>query len=127
MMELKEGMYARTNAGIKEIIYYEYDDGYENGHKIHFKGDKYAMWYTEEELPKVSYNIAELLEVGDYVNGHQVYEVDRVCCRITLNGGDIGSEAFRLTYLRPALGNNMGIKSIVTKEQFESMSYEVSK
>ena len=58
------------------------------------------------------------------MNGHQVYEVDRECCRITLNGGDIGDE-FRLTYLRPALGKNMGIKSIVTKEQFESMKYEV--
>jgi len=64
------------------------------------------------------------LEVGDYVNGHQVYEVDRECYRITLNGGDYG-EAFRLTYLRPALGENMGIKSIVTKEQFESMQYKV--
>lgn len=44
-----------------------------------------------------SHDIIDLIEVGDYVNGHQVYEVDRECNRITLNGGDNGEE-FRLTY-----------------------------
>ncbi len=71
-----------------------------------------------------SFNIIDLIEVGDYVNGFQVYDIDRECCRITLNGGEYGDE-FRLTYLRPALGKNMGIKSIVTKEQFKQMEYIV--
>ena len=73
---------------------------------------------------KSSYNLIDLIEVGDYVNGYKVYEADKVCHRITLNGSDDGNE-FRLTYLRPALGKNMGIKSIVTKEQFDSMKYVV--
>lgn len=115
MMELKEGMYARTNAGIKEIIYYEYDDGYENGHKIHFKGDKYAMWYTEEELPKVSYNIAELLEVGDFLDNHYIDEIeDRTI--YFLDGWFIDFDDVEDL-----------VTTICTKEQFESMSYEVSK
>ena len=73
---------------------------------------------------EASHNIIDLIEEGDYVNGYKVYEVDKVCHRITLNGSDNGNE-FRLTYLRPSLGKNMGIKSIVTKEQFDSMKYEV--
>ena len=110
-MELKEGMYVRTKKG--KIYKFESDNSMaKNGAK------KYMV--------NCSYNIIDLIEEGDYVNGHQVYEVDRECCRITLNGGSYGDE-FRLTYLRPALGENMGIKSIVTKEQFESISYKVNK
>lgn len=95
-----------------------------------FKGDlidiqyKYSDHAIENQDVVASYNIIDLIKVGDYVNGYKVYEADKVCHRITLNGSDDGNE-FRLTYLRPALGKNMGIKSIITKEQFDSMKYVV--
>ena len=133
MMELKEGMYVRTKQGYI-AKFKKYDEIF---NILRFETPIFLRsWmpcdYMQKDrfmnryFSKASYNIIDLIEVGDYVNGHQVYEVDRVCCRITLNGGDIGSEAFRLTYLRPALGKNMGIKSIVTKEQFSSMEYKVN-
>lgn len=112
-MELKEGMFARTNAGIKEIIYYEYDDGYENGHKIHFKGDEYAIWHTEEELPKANYNIAELLEVGDFLDNHCIVKImDRT---FFLNDGWFISfdDVEDL------------VSQVTTKEQFESIGYKI--
>ena len=130
-MKLEVGMFARIDGKIGKVIqictceqceargYYEPIIEYAHGER------DYVSVYWKDNL-KASHNIIDLIEVGDYVNGHQVYEVDRECCRITLNGGDYGDE-FRLTYLRPALGKNMGIKSIVTKEQFKSISYEVSK
>ena len=119
-MELEKGMYARTENGIKEILEYEYDDEYENGHKIHFKGDKYGMLYTEEELPKASHNIIDLIEVGDYVNGKQVI-------RINTDYIFDYSEEILLIYFseNDYIYSKTDIKSIVTKEQFGSMSYKV--
>ena len=119
--ELKEGMYIRTLLG---NIYKIQDEEFEIKQSA-FTGDILYKKNNEfETITKASYNIIDLIEEGDYVNGYKVYEVDKVCHRITLNGSDDGNE-FRLTYLRPSLGKNMGIKSIVTKEQFDSMKYEV--
>ncbi len=127
MKELEVGMWAYSKTcrdyGIGKIV-----NVTENGQG--FKGDlidiqyKYSEHAIENQDVVASYNIIDLIEVGDYVNGYKVYEADKVCHRITLNGSDDGNE-FRLTYLRPALGKNMGIKSIITKEQFDSMKYVV--
>ena len=67
-----------------------------------------------EEIVKVSHNLIDLIEVGDYVNGGQVREKTKDYIRIS--GGN-----FIFEYLE----NEKDIKSIVTKEQFESMSYKV--
>lgn len=141
-MKFEVGMYVRTKKGIAKYlglgINILKDDGsnsYNHWKSRHIfdnyifdeeYGDTLTTLDNIDEIiiGKPSYNIIDLIEVGDYVNGYKVFEVDRECCRITLNGGDIGNE-FRLTYLRPTLGKNMGIKSIVTKEQFESMQYKV--
>lgn len=119
-MELKEGMYVRLQEFDYTIIakIVELDKEYDG-----FKAEN-DMYYINQNILKSSDNPIDLIEVGDYVNGYKVYEADKVCHRITLNGSDDGNE-FRLTYLRPALGKNMGIKSIVTKEQFDSMKYVV--
>lgn len=112
-MEIREGMFARTNAGIKEIVYYEYNDEYENGHKIHFKGDDHAMWHTEEELPKVNYSIAELLEVGDFLDNHCIDEIEDRTIYL-LDGWFISFDDVEDL-----------VRSIVTKEQFESIGYKI--
>ena len=65
---------------------------------------------TEKYLIKASYNIIDILEVGDYVNNERVEEIWK---EIVL----VGQEC------RPISFNN--IKSIVTKEQFESMKYSL--
>jgi hypothetical protein len=63
---------------------------------------------------KPSFNIKDLIEVGDYVNGREVIDIKMKCdetikCLIT-KGYDITNEM---------------IKSIVTKEQFKSSEYVV--
>ena len=68
---------------------------------------------TENDSVKASHNIIDLIEVGDYVNGGQVRE--KVEDYIRISGGN-----FMFQYLK-----ENEIKSIVTKEQFESMSYKI--
>ena len=65
---------------------------------------------------KFSYNIIDILEVGDYVNGSPIClfktdEKDRIWIYTDSN--------YKYGYLENE------IKSIVTKEQFEQMAYKV--
>lgn len=64
---------------------------------------------------KSSPNIIDLIEVGDYVNGMQV---TRICF------DEDGERILNLSNCILELMND-DIKSIVTKEQFESMEYKV--
>ena len=73
-----------------------------------------------DDILKTSYNPIDLIEVGDYVNGYLVTDVYR----------PDGNEVFRIEIERDTLRGHIidkssQIKSIVTKEQFENMTYEV--
>lgn len=133
MNKLEVGMYARTNEGIKEIIDYEYDDEIENGHRIHFKGDRYGIMYTEEELPKCSWNIKKLIEEGDFVevridgifiNCFMVDKFEDEDGNIELGIGCYEDGLLNtISEYRPL--NTLEILGIVTKEQFKSMEYRL--
>jgi hypothetical protein len=76
--------------------------------------------YLEEFIIKSSPNIIDLIEVGDYVNGYKVSFVDEepvmgkfVQCDYEVSFETTNHYIFYET----------AIKSIVTKEQFESMEY----
>lgn len=74
----------------------------------------------EEIIGEPSFDIINLIEVGDFVNGKLVTDIhgDRI---YTFNSySDDISNKKGFSYM---LSSN--IKSIVTKEQFESMKYEV--
>lgn len=102
-MKLEVGMYARTLNGIVKI------DKIQNDVMKDIKG---CLHYGD--FIKASHNIIDLIEVGDYVNGELVeyIEVDSYKDYV-INSGYWCKQK--------------DIKSIVTKEQFESISYEVSK
>lgn len=71
---------------------------------------------TKQNCKISSPNIIGLIEVGDYVNGHLV-----------LNVLDFNDNT-RILSLEKIYDSNIveeDIKSIVTKEQFESMKYKV--
>ena len=106
-MELKEGMYVRTKWGINKINEYVPQSG-----QLYFKNDV----CVKSNVIKASYNIIDLIEVGDYVNGMQV---SRIC--FDEDGGRILNFYGSILELI-----NEDIKSIITKEMFESMSYKVS-
>lgn len=68
---------------------------------------------------KASYNIIDILEVGDYVNGERIINI----IPIDICGNEILDNQHIFTKDGEIFENE--IKSIVTKEQFEQMSYEI--
>ncbi len=120
-MKLEIGMYVRTKKGIAKIkkIFSSDDEPY-FGAK--YETDTYLEIYydseyvSEDDVLKASYNIIDILEKGDYVNGCLVEKkfpkVEYAEQSIKLKGST--------DYIY-----DIHIKSIVTKEQFEQMAYKV--
>lgn len=72
----------------------------------------------KEDIIKSSPNIIDLIEVGDYVNGGKVLDID------------LDDEIMVIDNIEGFIHYSNGIfniKSIVTKEQFEVMKYEIIK
>ena len=130
-MKLEVGMYVRTDEGIAKVIEKRKNP---YGEETIFIIDKPFMYHftdflrTAEDLidinfeedtsqiQKASHNIIDLIEVGDYVNGCLVVKKYEEC--------DYAEQCIKLK------GNSnyfydIHVCSIVTKEQFESMSYKV--
>ena len=125
-MKLEVGMYVRLNCnyelGIGKTIR-EIDE--DNFIKTKFKDD-FECSLPTYMITKASHNIIDLIEVGDYVNGSKVID-------ISIIGKDKEKWAWveqmedtDNKYGDDYVGyNNEQIKSIVTKEQFESMKYSL--
>lgn len=67
---------------------------------------------------KHSKNIIDLIEEGDYINGQEVLRIN--------DYEDFKRADFNLDYDDTDAVYNDDIKSIATKEQFESIKYEVN-
>lgn len=118
-MEIKEGMYARIDndfrticLGIGKIKKIVEDAVYVETTKDFFNG--MLVSYNKNQIEKASYNLIDLIEVGDYVNGVEVEEI---------NDKEIMLVDTHL-WIDKEVANRL-IESIVTKEQFNSMKYEV--
>ena len=111
-MKLEVGMYVRTIGGI-ERLKKENDNGWFFEKSMIIKPDN-----IEKYIIKASHNIIDLIEVGNYVNGYPVIEIPYM---------EENKIVYKLYYKNNFLlcTENHKIKSIVTKEQFESMSYKV--
>lgn len=118
MEEIKVGEYIRDRGEILKIEIFE-KLAYYNNERVLVKFKEYAGSNTyllkEIEEWKHSPNIIDLIEVGDIVEIFDVLHNDIIF---------IWDEEI-LKVLRKDIENGIGIKSIVTKEQFESMKYEV--
>lgn len=108
-MKLEVGMYVRTLNGIVKI-----DKIQDNV----MKDTKGYLHYGD--FVKASYNIIDILEVGDYVNRHMVIDIMR---------NNRKDEPSRMIYCEYGNGlrgfYNEGIKSVITHEQMEQMEYKV--
>ena len=133
-MKLEVGMYVRTkNGNIRKIVeltntkFIDEPDYYVDKVLIDIEQNEredtiyMEKWLFNESILKVSHNIIDLIEVGDYVNGYKVIDSVKnfkvIIDKLELN-------------IKTGLYHNKGItnesiKSIVTKEQFESMSYKI--
>ena len=69
-----------------------------------------------DAIKKHSKNIKEILELGDYINGCKVVEFSRD----KLTGILVIKTANQRKYYNPEI-----IKSLVTREQFESIEYKI--
>lgn len=120
-MEIEVGEYVRTKRGyIRKVIRRDMDK-----HillDIGFEGANYLTKVEEKDyIVKHSKNIIDLIEVGDYVNGHLVVELSENVYNQKLVTTEVDGKdgAIRHHYLE------RGIKSILTYEQFSSMEYKV--
>lgn len=126
VVELKVGMYIRTKDKngiqyIRKIVDLPKDTRY--GSIIVDKYIHNVKWVSKKNVLKVSYEKMDLIKPGDYVNGKKVVFIDEYG-RIALDENDIKTRDVEGRYEFLTIKKE-DIKSIVTKEQFESMKYIV--
>lgn len=109
MEEINVGEYVRTNFGICKVT------------DCVFDADGVPLWYLdkpfflrEDIVIKHSFNIIDLIEVGDYVNGKYVFDVFEKC----------GKKYLRIDCLF-SFYSEVEIVDVVTYEQFNTIKYEV--
>ena len=119
-MKLEVGMYVRTEWGISQ--YKEYETTNDNKILcIPVKDGSNGKFANIEDIVKASHNIIDLIEVGDVIEIKEFkgkYEVRQFGLELSIVKEDT-------IYNLNSLLCTLNIKSIVTKEQFESMSYKV--
>ena len=127
-MKLEVGMYVRTDNGIIGKIYEKIGDmfTYKDSNR-----DYITYGLLHSEIIKASNNIIDLIEVGDIITFKFSNDVYKVLC---VPNKKVGCEDFYFEYdisqefedlrMKPEMVKGQ-IKSIVTKEQFESMKYSL--
>ena len=115
---MKIGDYVRTKYGITQYREYDTTNGKLLCMPIHDMTQ--GFFANLQDIIKTSPNIIDLIEVGDYVNGLLVVEYyeENKCFICECCGMECGESW---------IYENDDIKSIVTKEQFESMEYKINK
>lgn len=130
MNNIKVGEFIRTKEGtiekIKRIDFDEIDKSlkwYIYDKKDYTTGIVGERAINKPYIKSHSFNIAEILEEDDYVNGNkvvkQVSEEDKEPYLVVVVSSKMIKEPL-FDYI-----TNNRIKSIVTKEQFKAMEYEV--
>lgn len=123
IMKLEVGQFVRLKSGyICKII--NINDFREPNMKYGVEANylKDVMFIGDDDVVKASYNIIDILEVGDYVNGQKI--VDIGCLT---NGPRKGTKVIDY-YITPnavSYLENEDIKSVITHEQIEQMAYKV--
>lgn len=118
---MKVGDYVRTKKRgfqypqIAQIKSMSKDSGYKNQYFIELDHNllpdmEYKIY--KEDIDKSSTDIKELLMVGDYVNGYKVINCDEY--EIYVDTQDFNEVLYE-----------SDIKSVVTKEAFESIEYKI--
>ena len=126
-MKLEVGQFARLKSGyICKII--NINDFREPNMKYGVEANylKDVMFIGDDDVVKASYNIIDILEKGDYVNGLRVEKnkYGELYTSYVYYGGDIGKQCEVYTTWLKELKEDM-IYSVVTHEQMEQMAYKV--
>lgn len=122
-MKLEVGMYARLQNDAENIVIInKIANVFETTILTENDGSIYQGEYTKENVIKASYNIIDILEVGDYVNGKKIVDVGCLT-----NGHRKGTKVIDYYITPDAVSylENEDIKSVITHEQIERMVYKV--
>ena len=120
-LELRENMYVRNCYGrIAKIEYIEDNTAYCDNWLYQSYEDHITFINLDDEddideILKTSYNIIDILEVGDYVNGRKVVDIFY----------DANDNVMEACVLGSIVYDNNEIKSVITHEQMEQMEYKV--
>lgn len=125
-MKLEVGKFIRTPYGIRKIVNITKDDGYGKPKVRVIELDRHLntpykfdyIFYTDENVIKkckTSYNIIDIIEAGDYVNGRKVVDIFY----------DANDNIMEVCVLGSIEYDNNEIKSVITHEQMERMAYKV--
>lgn len=122
-MKLEVGMYVRLVNDVEDIVVInKIANVFETTILTENDGSIYQGEYTKENVVKASYNIIDLIKVGDYVNGKKIVDVGCLT-----NGPREGTKVIDY-YITPSAVSylkNEDIKSVVTKELFEIVEYRI--
>ena len=120
-MKLEVGQFVRLKSGyICKII--NINDFREPNMKYGVEANylKDVMFIGDDDVVKASYNIIDLIQVGDYVNDYKVVDI------IHNNRKLEPSTMVYCEYGNNYIGfYNKEIKSVITDEQMEQMAYKV--
>lgn len=108
-MELKEGMYVRYLGNIAKVIAVLIDGNSSNLNRVYVENE--TLFFSEIE--KASFDLIDLIEVGDYVNGYKVKVASPYMLVL---------DNMSMIKIEPS-----EIKNIVTKEQFEACKYLIER
>lgn len=121
-LEIRENMYVRFKDKrgieyIRKIVKIPEDNRYASLYLD--KEANYSHGLSPKNIIKASYNIIDILEIGDYVNGDKIFNIDD--CKGAMR-------QFYYDYENP--NDDVGhweeeIKSVITHEQMEQMAYKV--
>ena len=112
MEDLKEGMYIRTNSSYIRKINDIRGKSIVLDDEVTDNDGDYETEISFEDIKKASFNVIDLIEIGDYVNGKEILEV--------MNDGKMSRvKTEDETYF------NEDIKTVVTKELFNFFVYYV--
>lgn len=123
---MKVGDYVRLNNTLYDTtVILKIMEVYDNTILTENDGSIFQGEYGKDEIINHSYNIIDLIEVGDIIHYHNEY-IDFISPVIIYDDGEIASNLYDsdgYIFLDKEKDKN-NIKSIVTKEQFEAMEYK---
>lgn len=120
-MKLEIGMYARLENDVGDtVIINKIANVFETTILTENDGSIYQGEYTKENVVKASYDIIDILEVGDIISFYE--DIDNYKKQYVIGMPDL----ITLDEIKDKITNdNIRLVSILTKEQFEYMGYRI--
>ena len=118
--DINVGEYIRTNKGEIGYIFQINNENKYSKYRVKIDTNSIckSVYLKKEEIVKHSKNIIDLIETGDYVNEMYIQEI--ILLKNDIMECMVDSDYECITTIK-----NVDVKSILTKEKFESMEYKI--